>query len=354
MAGLLNGAMMGLGQGLSEAGNFLLRAKADEIKEARLQKYEREREQRQAQRQDVIRAEDRTWQLEDYQTQRSDTVEDRDMGYQRERDLLQMREAGANARSAAQVAASREQRPQWQMVPDGNGGYIQYDPVGNTYRDANLPEGVILASDGTLNDVEKAQLEEAQSVRDAIIERHMGDTSSLDPRHPDMLALGKSEATISSILKGGSDGNLAERLTRQLGIDPNAEPQEQATPESATPRSAPPPRPVTAEGYIGARQQADTAAQSDREADDNVQALAAEARRIAARITIPGQFGGGFQRGGLINSATRGGIDTEAEREAAQAVLERVSSAYDQESNPERKAMLQRALDALYEAGVAR
>ncbi|MBF57749.1 MAG: hypothetical protein CME80_08525 [Halomonas sp.] len=83
MAGLLAGAMMGLGEGINQSGNFLLRAKADEIKEARLQKYEMAREQRQNQRQDVQwnreteaasaaaqiderrRQEDRQWELSD-------------------------------------------------------------------------------------------------------------------------------------------------------------------------------------------------------------------------------------------------------------------------------------------------
>ncbi|WP_404466273.1 hypothetical protein LG331_08285 [Vreelandella aquamarina] len=350
MAGLLAGAMAGLGQGIAETGQFLMRVTADEQKEARLQKYEQEREQRQNQRQDALRSEDREWQLEDYQTQRGDAVEDREIGYQQQVGLLQMREAGADRRSAAQIAASSQQRPQWQMVPDGNGGYIQFDPVTNNYREANLPEGVSF-SGGELTDRQKLTIETLADERKSIMESSMG-----QPSDQQAARLGEINAQMEQMLGGGSSGggDLATRLVQQLGIDSSAEPQEQPAPESAPPRSAPPPRPSTAEGYVGARQQADTAAQSDREADDNVQSLAAEARRIAGRITIPDQFGGGFQRGGLINSATRGGIDTEAEREVAQTVLERVSSAYDQESNPQRKAMLQRALDALYEAGVAR
>lgn len=269
---------------------------------------------------------------------------------QHDMSLLQMREAGANRRSAAQIAASREQRPQWQMVPDGNGGYIQYDPVTNSYREANLPEGVSFDG-GELTDRQKLTIETLADERKSIMETSMG-----QPNEQQAARLGEIDSRIEQLLGGGATGggDLATRLARQLGIDPSTVPQEQVAPENAPPRSAPPPRPNTAEDYVGARQQADTAAQSDRQADDNVQALAAEARRIAGRITIPDQFGGGFQRGGLINNATQSGIDTEAEREAAQVVLERVSAAYNQESDPQRKAMLQRALDALYEAGVAR
>ncbi|MFI8748773.1 hypothetical protein ACIGG6_02035 [Vreelandella lionensis] len=264
--------------------------------------------------------------------------------------LLQMREAGANRRSAAQIAASREQRPQWQMVPDGNGGYIQYDPVTNNYREANLPEGVSFGG-SELTERERLTIETLADERTSIMESSMG-----QPSDQQAARLGEINAQMERLLgTSAGGGDLATRLTEQLGIDPDAVPEEQAAPpESAPPRSAPPPRPNTAEGYMGARQEADSAQQADQEADDAVQELAAEARRIAGRITIPDQLGGGFQRGGLINSATQGGIDTEAEREAAQVVLERVSAAYNQESDPQRKAMLKRALDALYEAGVTR
>ena len=264
--------------------------------------------------------------------------------------LLQMREAGADRRTGMQIAASREQRPQWQMVPDGNGGYIQYDPVTNSYREANLPEGVSF-NGGELTDRQKLTIETLADERKSIMETSMG-----QPSDQQAARLGEINAQMERLLgTSAGGGDLATRLTEQLGIDPDAVPEEQAAPpESAPPRSAPPPRPNTAEGYMGARQEADSARQADQEADDAVQELAAEARRIAGRITIPDQLGGGFQRGGLINSATQGGIDTEAEREAAQVVLERVSAAYNQESDPQRKAMLKRALDALYEAGVTR
>ncbi|TDV89189.1 hypothetical protein BDK62_1249 [Halomonas alkaliantarctica] len=76
MAGLLNGAMAGLGKGLSESGDFLMRAKADEVKESWLQKFELAKEQRKNQREDAQgaaavlredaqRDEERGWELAD-------------------------------------------------------------------------------------------------------------------------------------------------------------------------------------------------------------------------------------------------------------------------------------------------
>jgi hypothetical protein len=77
--GLLTGAMAGLGAGLTDTGNFLMRVTADEEKEKRLRKFEMAREQRQNERKDMIRAEDRQWQREDYDMQREHSLEDYEM-----------------------------------------------------------------------------------------------------------------------------------------------------------------------------------------------------------------------------------------------------------------------------------
>lgn len=321
MAGLLNGAMMGLGQGMSEAGNFLLRAKADEVKEARLQKYEREREQRQAQRQDVIRAEDRAWQLDDYKIQRSDAVEDRDFNADMTRWQVNTTQAGANARSAAQIAASREQRPQWQMVPDGNGGYIQYDPVTNNYREANLPEGVTLASDGKLTDIQEARLKEAQDIRKAINERHMGDTSSLPANHPDLVKLGEAEATINAILRSGSDGDLATRLSRQLGVDANDTSSTPFTVNAPQQGSAPPrpgqPAPASStqespENFSGLINQA----MADQRQQQANRQSAAEQRQIESQINTIRGLAARAGRGPGMSQADRDSLGRQAVEQA--------------------------------------
>lgn len=294
MAGLLSGAMMGLGQGVSEAGNFLLRAKADEVKEARLQKYELAREQRQNLREDTIRSEDRANQLEDYERLRGHAVEDRDMGYQHATSLAEMSEAGANQRAIMQIAAAN-QRAQWELLTQGmdaEGNPVMFNPVsGEQY---SAPPGVTLASDGKLNDIQKARLKEAQDIRKAINERHMGDTSSLPANHPDLVKLGEAEATINAILRSGSDGDLATRLSRQLGVDANDTSSTPFTVNAPQQGSAPPrpgqPAPASStqespENFSGLINQA----MADQRQQQANRQSAAEQRQIESQInTIRG------------------------------------------------------------------
>lgn len=236
MAGLLAGAMQGLGQGMAIVGQSGLEEKRAARLEEMRQRYQVQAEQRQAQRQDQIRSEDRGWQLEDYDRQRGDAVEDRDISFEHATGLAQMHEAGADRRSGAQIEASNRQRPQWQMVPDGNGGYIQYDPISNDYRPANLPEGVSFNADnGQLTDREKAQIDMLGEERKMIMEQSMG-----QPNEQQAARLGEIESRLESMLGGGGGGSLAERLTRQLGIDPNTQQQGQPAQADAPPGSAPP------------------------------------------------------------------------------------------------------------------
>jgi len=60
--GLLSAAMSGLGQGMAQSGQFLMRVRADEEKEKRLQKYEKEKREWQAGESD--RVQDRALQIQ--------------------------------------------------------------------------------------------------------------------------------------------------------------------------------------------------------------------------------------------------------------------------------------------------
>ncbi|MFG6159617.1 hypothetical protein ACGTNG_12495 [Halomonas sp. 1390] len=109
---------------------------------------------------------------------------------------------------------------------------------------------------------------------------------------------------------------------------------------------------TTASDYMAERERQQAEAERNREADARVSEMTDEAKRIAGRLTIPDRFSGGFQRGGLLNRANGGGIDTQAERQAAQQVLVEVAAQHDTERDPDRKAQLKEAMDALLEAGV--
>lgn len=94
------GLLQGLGQGMAQAGDFMMKTKADELKTERLRKYQMEAEQRQNLRQDQIRAEDRSFQI-------ADTADTR----QHQEGLLQKtweREDSRENRMLAQEAAQLE------------------------------------------------------------------------------------------------------------------------------------------------------------------------------------------------------------------------------------------------------
>jgi hypothetical protein len=67
------GLLQGLGQGMASAGDFMMRTKADELKEQRLRQYRMEAEARQNERQDLIRGQDRANQLADTADERAQT-----------------------------------------------------------------------------------------------------------------------------------------------------------------------------------------------------------------------------------------------------------------------------------------
>ncbi|MGS2743615.1 hypothetical protein ACU6TU_08460 [Halomonas sp. LS-001] len=235
--GLLTGAMAGLGAGLSQTGDFLMQVTAEEEKEKRLRQYEMAREKRQNQRQDMIRSEDREWQLEDYdkqrehsledyQMQRTDQVEDRDFQanftlkrddtqYERQMAMERYRQSQQNARSAASRAASRRQQPKWQLMPDGNGGYIQYDPVTNQSRAANLPEGV--GATNEWGDRDKALMNAFENEYSALSKRAetMG-VEALDPS--EQRRLKELPTLMQQHITGMDAGDVDAELDAALGV----------------------------------------------------------------------------------------------------------------------------------------
>lgn len=332
MAGLLNGALMGLGQGVSEAGNFLLRAKADEIKEARLQKYEREREQRQNQRQDAIRAEDRQWQQEDYQTQRSHAVEDRDVGYQHQVGLLQMREAGANQRAGMQINAAN-QRAQWGLLTQGmdaEGNPVMFNPIsGEQY---SAPPGVTLVSDGKLTPVQERRLDSIQSEKEALratFEDGMGGYRQPTKQEAEYLQALQTEENEILRSQGGSAGGgmptpFEVLMAGEVGGD-TGEPAPGASGGGNPPPaggSAPPPRPgqpapasstqESPENFSGLINQA----MADQRQQQANRQSAAEQRQIESQINTIRGLAARAGRGPGMSQADRDSLGRQAVEQA--------------------------------------
>lgn len=337
MAGLLAGAMMGLGQGVNEAGNFLLRAKADEIKEARLQKYEMAREQRQNQRQDKIRGEDRSWQQEDYQMQRSDAVEDRDFNADMTRWQVNTTQNGANSRAAMQINASREQgRNDWQLVPDGKGGYGRYSPSRNEWGQANLPPGTD-PNGGNLTDSQKAQLNMLENQAKPLREK-MADGMPLTPE--EKTTLGRIESDAQTILTPNQQGMTPFQQLMQ-GEGGNEEEAPAASPDSIP-------------GQV--RQQQEQ--QRNTQEANQARREASQARDAADDIIkrIEREAAGGASRGGLLaginKAAGRGEVSQEAMAEAQQVAQQILALDQNPNISADEKRWLSERLIRLQEAGV--
>ncbi|WP_299312291.1 hypothetical protein [uncultured Halomonas sp.] len=148
MAGLLTGAMAGLGQGLAQSGEFLMRVTADEEKEKRLRQYEESVRKRQWEREDAAgaaaaareerhRLEDRQW-----------SVEDRDHGADLTRWQVGAQQAGQDRRTAATVGASyyRTNAGMTQRGQDAEGNTVWFNPA--TGQRVQAPEGWSPAQEG--------------------------------------------------------------------------------------------------------------------------------------------------------------------------------------------------------------
>lgn len=250
--------------------------------------------------------------------------------------LLQMREAGANRRSAAQIAASREQRPQWQMVPDGNGGYIQYDPVSNNYREANLPDGATFAG-GDLTSRQKAQLDmlenQAKPLRDK-----MADGFELTPE--EKTTLGQLEAQAQSLIGGGQQGMTPFQQLMQ------GEGDSQVESPAVNPDSIP--------GQV--RQQQEERRNTQEANEARRQASQARDSADAVLQRIEREAAGGATRGGLLaqvnRAAGRGEVSQEAIAEAQQVAQQILALDQNPNISADEKRWLSERLIRLQEAGV--
>ena len=123
---------------------------------------------------------------QEYQTGRDETLHGynlEELGQRHQYDMERERysQSQQNARHSSSLAASREQgRNDWQLVQLEGGGYAQWSPSRNAYRDANLPDGAMMGA-GEMTSRQKVQLEELQSQRKLIADRLNGDV----PPDPD-------------------------------------------------------------------------------------------------------------------------------------------------------------------------
>lgn len=252
--------------------------------------------------------------------------------------LTQMREQGANSRSAMQINASREQgRNDWQMVPTQDGGYVQFSPSRNESRPANLPEGVSMGGND-LTGRQKAQLDmlenQAKPLRDKLAE-------GMTPLTPEEKAtLGQIEAQAQSIIGGGQQSMTPFQKLMQGEGGSQTE-----TPE-ANPDSIP--------GQVRQQQEQQRNTQEANEARREASQARDSADAVLERIER--EAVGGASRGGLLaginKAAGRGEVSQEAIAEAQQVAQQILALDQNPNISADEKRWLSERLIRLQEAGV--
>lgn len=322
IGGILAGAMGGLGNAMQHNAQGQIEEKRQRALMALEQDMAFERQDREWNRDDQVweRKTDREDMLID--KKRGWEVEDRDLGYQHEWGLTKYRQGQQNYRSS--------------LSASGRGG------IG-----------------GDLSDVQKRYLDRIEdqmtAIRESAVDPVTGESRPLTPE--EKLQMGQLDQQWEQIATGGAGPSRQpttfERLMQGEG---GGEGGGVGNPGSGEGGEEPP---DAAGNYMQSREQDREDAERSAELDQRVEAMADDALRTAGRINNPlrGDDGGGFVPGGMtgiINRGASGGIDVAEEREIGRLMLDEIAQFYAEETDPDRRATLERAMNALQDAGVNR
>lgn len=330
IGGLLAGAMAGGGKAVQQNAQNTLQARRQEAlkrldNELALGRMETENQ----------------YQVQRDERQQGYTQENAQMGHELTMEQERYRQGQQNSRAAM----SRQQQPQWQLVPTEDGGYVQYDPVSNTTRPANLPEGVNMGG-GKLSDREKYQLDGIADRIDSI--RSTAEDEMRPLTKEEKLDLGRLEGRYNALLGSGDLMTPLERL--QAGEAGGG--QQGGQPPSGDRQPAPDPSSI--EGQTRQRQEArrntQEAIKARREANDARDAADAVLERIER------ERGGGATPGGLLSqvnqAAGRGGVSQETIAEAQRIADQILSLDQNADISDDDRRWLSERLIRLQEAGV--
>ncbi|MCG7598415.1 hypothetical protein MHM84_01285 [Halomonas sp. McH1-25] len=341
MAGLL-GAVMGAIGGAGEAVQTNAKLELQKRKEEALlgvrHKYSMAEQKDQQQFTAQENTANRTFQRGERIAGQEFTAGENQANRQHDTRLTQMREGGANSRLNARLSADREQgRNDWQLVPMEGGGYTQYSPTRNEYRDANLPEGAKLDATTDLSERQTYQLDAIQNRMEAI--REAASNNMRDLTTEEKTELGRLKGQYEAILGSGGGGQtILEQLTQGEGgglTEPSAQPAD----------SVP--------GIIQRERQVQQSTQASNEAAREANAARETADRLLEKIE---QEKGGGATGGLlrsINQARGQGSISEATIAEAQRVADQlVELGRNENLSADEKRWLAERIMQLQDAGV--
>ncbi|TDX29091.1 hypothetical protein DFO67_108135 [Modicisalibacter xianhensis] len=348
MAGILGAAIAGALSGGGRAVQWNAQSAIQQKRDAALKQLDHDLAmQRQDDSQQFTAQEnqaDRTFRRDERVAGQEFTSGENQLNRQHDTALVNIRESGADRRSNAQITASREAKSNdWQLVPLEGGGYAQYSPTRNEYRDANLPEGAKMTATSDLTERQKYQLDGIADRMKAI--RKSASDVGRELTTEEKAEMGRLQGQYQSILGGGGGQTMLEKLLAGEGGTQAVSGDQAGNAATAQPDSVP--------GIIQRQRQAQQATQEANEAKREANDTRNAADAILDRIEK--EKGGGAE-GWLSRSVNQargqGGVSDETLAEA-QRVAEQLL-ALDQNPNlsADQKRWIAERIMQLQDAGV--
>jgi len=228
--GLIGAALEGGAQAVNDIADNSLAKKRERALLKLREDMQIRAEGRQNERQDVVRAEDREWQLSDYDMQREDAVEDRDMGFAHDRTLTNIRESGANRRSAAN-------RNDWKITSTSDGTPVRINARTGRIEAIEGSENFNFGGTTELTPREELAFEDYQNRRKLLSEELNEGMASPERAAEIRLELDTVKKQIGRLLdsSGGNGGVNAEVDTAYGGEETPAPGDDGVTPPPGNP-----------------------------------------------------------------------------------------------------------------------
>ncbi|MGM0783912.1 MAG: hypothetical protein ACQEUM_07355 [Pseudomonadota bacterium] len=332
-AGLLAGAIQGLGGAMQQNAQSTIEQK----RQTALEKLRHDKAMERQESQQEFTAGEST-------KDRGFRAEQSGLDRQQQRELAEMRERGANSRTAMG-------RNDWQLVPLEGGGYGRYNPRTNQFEEASLPEGAQIGGEG-MSDRDKYRLDMLADRANALREKQ---AEGIEPLTTEEKAqLGRIESQMEAML-GGRDGGGMTPFERLMAGEEGAEtdaPREGESPRTTSPRDGDEP---SVRGLLSQQIEERRNTQEANEARRSANQASNRADAILERIES--EMAGGASPGGLMadinQAAGRGGSISDDTLAEAQQVAEELLS-LDQNPNlsSDQKRWIAERLVRLQEAGV--
>lgn len=291
MLGLIGGALSGGAQAVNNVADSAMAERRERAMERMRQKYRTSEREAGQKFQSSERVAGQEFRVDNNETQQ---------GYAQENARLQHEMSMAQERYRQQQQNNRTEmtsrtKPQWQVVSDGEGGFLQYDPDSNTTRP--VPEGVNFGGGSDLSDVQDRELDFVESEIAAMRESMSDDMGGTRQPTPEESAYMRDltqqrQQILYGNQGGGQGGNDGPTILEQLMQGENGQQSQTESPSPVAPPPAPgrspeqEPETSSFGGLIGnavANQQAQTQERQTEKQNDEIEQEINQIRSLSSR-----------------------------------------------------------------------